>query len=716
MQRCESLIDHGRRDFLKWMGGTAALSVLGSSIARAAEIDPHYRTGTVEDVEHIVILMQENRSFDHYLGTLRGVRGFGDPRPWTLPSGAPVWRQEGNDGVVLPYRPAPVDGRSLGLTCFDDIPHDWNTGHRAWNGGRNDGWVKHKGYPTMTRFAREDVPFHHQLANTFTICDAYHCSLNGWTDPNRYYMWTGCVDDRGRGGGPIVENFVAATSPARNWPTYPERLQRQGVSWKIYQDIGLGLTREHAWGWVEGNACIGNYGDNSLLHFKNYQQAKPGSPLYDKARTGTQIVTREENGMPDIDGLFSILRRDVKQGTLPQVSWIAAPEIFNEHPFYPANYGAWYVAGVIDALTADPRVWSKTALIITYDENGGFFDHVPPPYPPENARQGKSTVSVAEEHYHGPDGEPGPYGLGPRVPTFVASPWSRGGWVCSEVFDHTSLIRFIERRFGVREEQITKWRRAVCGDLTSAFDFTQRNNDMPPLPSTRGYRPPRCEERPVHYPQPDDTQLPEQEKGLRRARALPYDVGADARVEDGRLHIDFRNDGGTGAVFHVASHSGAYGPWTYTLAEHTQLTDSWPLEDGYNMTVHGPNGFFRQFTQPAHQYTLHVTARSGEHGLVLEFVNHGSDTVRIAVTDAYQDRTVHRRVPAGRPVTLAAPLADQHHWYDLTVTSEDLPGFRHRLCGHVETGQHSTSDPAFGHIDSRAPGHGTTDPSKVVAT
>ncbi|MFJ8086221.1 phospholipase domain-containing protein [Streptomyces sp. NPDC096205] len=229
------------------------------------------------------------------------------------------------------------------------------------------------------------------------------------------------------------------------------------------------------------------------------------------------------------------------------------------------------------------------------------------PTPPENARQGKSTVSVAEEHYHGPKGEPGPYGLGPRVPTFVVPPWSRGGWVCSEIFDHTSLIRFIERRFGVREEQITAWRRTVCGDLTSAFDFAQRNNDMPPLPSTHGYRPPRCEEESVEYPLPDGQQLPQQEKGLRRARPLPYDLAADARVEDGRFHIDFLNDGDTGAVFHVASHSGTYGPWTYTLAEHTQLTDSWRTDDGNDMTVHGPNGFW----PPVHR--TGTAARLADH-------------------------------------------------------------------------------------------------------
>ncbi|WP_341845974.1 phosphocholine-specific phospholipase C [Streptomyces curacoi] len=698
---------------LKAMGGAAALSLLTKSIARAAEIEPHSPTGTVRDVEHIVILMQENRSFDHYLGTLRGVRGFGDPHPLILPNGEPVWKQRlGEDfegRVVPPYRPEPVDGQPLGLTCFSDPDHDWDTGHEAWNHGRYDGWVRFKQQFVMAHFERQDIPFHHELADAFTICDAYHCSLNGWTDPNRYYMWTGCVDAAGLGDGPIILNYKAGSTPAHTWTTYPERLQRHGVSWKIYQDVGKGLTLKHNWGWTN-NPCIGNYGDNSLLHFAQYQNAGPDSPLYRRARTGTRIEkTIGTHGLPDFDQLFAQLRHDVTSGRLPKVSWIAAPEIFNEHPIYPANYGAWYVARVLDALTSDPKVWSKTALIVTYDENGGFFDHVPPPFPPENEAQGKSTVTARDEFYHGQDGVVGPYGLGPRVPTFVISPWSRGGWVCSEVFDHTSLIRFIERRFGVHEPQITPWRRTVCGDLTSAFDFGHRTGELPALPSTTAYRPTSCERQEGVDPQPPaDPGLPRQEPGLRRARPLPYDLAADCHLDEDRLHIHLTNQGEVGASFHVTAHThvhdGPYGPWVYTVGERRDLSDSWKVTDKYNFQVRGPNGFLRSFSGNAAQRedtAIAVTARhSTEDGgqLVVQLSNHGPRRAAVTVKNGYSRHTTRLLLHPGQDITHVVATQDNHNWYDITLSwgsnTESLE--IRRLCGHIETGAPSTSDPAFG--------------------
>src|ERR687884_531740 len=161
-------------------------------------------------------------------------------------------------------------------------------------------------------------------------------------------MWTGWSGNDGQGGRPVINNPEAGSV----WPTHPERLERNGISWKIYQDSGVGLDAAGFWGWTS-DAYIGNYGDNSLLYFKQYQNAKPGEPLYDKARTGTDA----KNGQ----NLFEILKADVQAGRLPQVSWIAAPEAFTEHPNWPANYGAWYIAQVLDALTADPNVWSRTA-------------------------------------------------------------------------------------------------------------------------------------------------------------------------------------------------------------------------------------------------------------------------------------------------------------------------------------------------------------------
>ncbi|MFB9835570.1 phosphocholine-specific phospholipase C, partial [Actinoallomurus acaciae] len=550
-----------RRRFMQLAGGTAAASALSTSIAHAAEIPANRRTGTLHDVEHIVVLMQENRSFDHYFGTLRGVRGFGDPHPVTLPSGRPVWYQSDGTRDVLPFHPEVDD---LGMVFLQDLDHSWNGGHAALNQGRYDRWIPAKTATTMAYFTREDIPFHYALADAFTICDAYHCSLLGPTDPNRYYLWSGYTGNDGRGGGPVLGNDELGYS----WTTYPERLEQAGISWKIYQDAGEGLDATGSWGWTQ-DAYIGNYGDNSLLYFDQYRGAKPGDPLYDKARTGTNAKGGQD--------FFAPLKADVTGGRLPQVSWIVAPEAFTEHPNWPANYGAWYVSRILDTLTADPDVWSRTALFICYDENDGFFDHVVPPYAPGD--RARSTVDLTGELYRPPAGDgnaAGPYGLGQRVPMFVVSPWSTGGWVDSEVFDHTSIIRFMERRFGVREPNISPWRRAVCGDLTSAFDFGRTATRVPRLPDTSRYTPPDRDRHDDYVPElPAKPALPRQESGSRPARPLPYDLSADGRVTSGGLRIDFASRGTAGASFHVTSATHADGPWTFTVEAGRRLSGEW---------------------------------------------------------------------------------------------------------------------------------------------
>ena len=231
--RC--LMSTDRRTFLQLLISSAVSTTFPASISRALSIPANNRTGTIADVEHIVIMMQENRSFDHYFGTLRGVRGYGDPRTISLPDGNPVWCQPHGDSYLLPFHPG---APNLGLQFIEDLPHDWTTTHGAWNEGKYDHWVPNKGTTSMAHLVRSDIPFHYALADAFTICDAYHCSLMGPTDPNRYYMWTGWVGNDGKRGGPVVDNAEAGY----DWSTYPELLQRAGVSWKIYQDIGLGLN------------------------------------------------------------------------------------------------------------------------------------------------------------------------------------------------------------------------------------------------------------------------------------------------------------------------------------------------------------------------------------------------------------------------------------------------------------------------------------------
>jgi len=675
-----------RRRFLQLLGSTTLASVLPASITRALEIPAHRRTGTIEDVEHIVILMQENRSFDHYFGALKGVRGFGDPRPVNLTSGNPVWYQPNGSGYVLPFRPTAPD---LGLQFLEDLAHDWTSTHVAWNAGQYDQWVPSKGTTTMAYLTREDVPYHYALADAFTVCDAYHCSVLGPTDPNRYYMWSGWVGNDGAGGGPVIDNAEAGYG----WSTYPEVLQKAGISWKIYQDAGTGLDANGAWGWTD-DAYIGNYGDNSLLYFNQYRNAQPNSPLYQGARTGTTISAG--------GGLFDQLRSDVAANALPKVSWIVAPEAYTEHPNWPANYGAWYISQVLDALTSNPDVFSKTVLFITYDENDGFFDHSVPPCVPPSETQGQSTVSTAHEIFPGNVYYPaGPYGLGPRVPMIVVSPWSKGGWVCSQVFDHTSIIQFIERRYGLPEPNITAWRRAVCGDLTTAFDFAKPNGAQSPLPSTHAYLPPDDLRHPDYSPTPPVNQaLPVQEPGVKPARALPYELQALGRWEDGKLRIDFRNEGRAGACFHVRSTRGAGGPWFYTVEAEKSLSATWPVQGAYEWHVYGPNGFVRSFKgdSSSRKTVLQVGSRyEREHGrIVLMLENEGRDFCNVSVENLYNGESVSYLLKPGERAERQWHLSDSYGWYDLIVRADAEAGFVQRLAGHMETGEASVTDPAIG--------------------
>lgn len=645
-------------------------------------------------------MMQENRSFDHYFGTLRGVRGFGDPRAVKLPTGKSVFHQpdpNNSDGYVLPFRP---DAPHLGLQFLEDTPHGWTGTHAAWNGGAYDQWVPQKGTTSMAHLTRQDIPFHYALADAFTVCDAYHCSLLGPTDPNRYHMWTGWVGNDGSGAGPVIDNAELGYG----WSTYPERLEQAGISWKIYQDAGDGLDAADFWGWT-GNAYIGNYGDNSLLYFFQYQNALEGSPLAEKGRTGTNIL---KSGT-----LFDIFRNDVLNNQLPQVSWIVAPEAYTEHGNWPANYGAWYVSQMLDALTANPEVWSKTVFFYMFDENDGFFDHMVPPTPPRSRAEGLSTVRTTNELFEGaPPNYPlsqfpaGPYGLGVRVPMIVISPWTKGGWVDSEVFDHTSLIRFLERRFGVLEPNITPWRRAVVGDLASAFNFASPNDALVQLPSTASYQPPEQNavagvRFPDYVPTPPASQaLPQQEPGTRPARALPYELHVDGEVNASGVQLFLRNTGNAAAVFQVRSGDGQAGPWTYTVGARDEASDNLAATGAsYDLSVSGPNGFLRTFlgSLGADRAKLIVkTSYDGASGgIALVIQNHGSSAETVSVFDGYSGKTQTRVLPPSGRATFVSPLEESFGWYDFSVKVGSDPGFLRQLAGHVETGRPSVTDPAI---------------------
>ncbi len=407
-------------------GAGVGATVLPLSLRRALAAtlaDPP--AGSLADVEHIVILMQENRSFDHYFGTMPGVRGFADPAAIRLPDGRPVFYQprpahEG-PGYLTPFR---YDTRTTSAQATPGTDHSWPTQHQAWNNGAMDQWVAAKGPYTMGYFTQADIPFHRALAQAFTICDNYHCSVFGPTNPNRLYMWTGMIDPGGTGGGPVIDDSPAYNNVILSWTTYPERLQRAGISWQVYQEED-------------------NFDDNALAWFRQFARAPASSPLRQRG-----METRAA-------GWFE---EDARKGTLPQVSWLVAPTAQSEHPDYFPAAGAEYIASKLDAIASNPDTWRTTAFILCYDENDGLFDHVPPPTAPA----GTPAEFVGGE----------PIGLGFRVPAIVISPWSAGGRICSDVLDHTSLIRLIERRFGVAEPNISAFRRRTCGDFTTALRFS----------------------------------------------------------------------------------------------------------------------------------------------------------------------------------------------------------------------------------------------------
>jgi phospholipase C len=293
------------------------------------------------------------------------------------------------------------------------------------------------GQYTMAYFQRQDIPFHWALADAFTVCDGYHCSMLGPTWPNRLYLMTGEVDPSGENGGPVYGNYVPPQT--YSWPTYPEMLTAAGVSWRVYQEND-------------------NYGLNVLEYFDSYQAAPVASPLYQNAMRFYQAGQFEYDALHD---------------RLPTVSWILPTSYQSEHPDYMPAAGADYVASKVNAIAANPDVWAKTVFILIYDENDGLFDHVNPPTAPAGTAGEYITV----------DNVSAPIGLGFRVPCIVVSPWTVGGYVCHDTFDHTSVIRLLEQVTGVVNPNLTAWRRQVVGDFTGALGAVPSRR-FPRLPAT----------------------------------------------------------------------------------------------------------------------------------------------------------------------------------------------------------------------------------------
>ncbi|KAG5983223.1 hypothetical protein E4U55_000513 [Claviceps digitariae] len=449
---------------------TLALTLMASASASV-------RAGSLKDIKHIILFMQENRSFDHYFGTMAGVRNFGDPNVHVNDDGVPVWRQRTskvNNGVstLSPWHINYLGGDwKEASQCMAAGSNDWDAMHGAYNNGRGDGWAVHDTDYSMGYYRREDIPTHWDIAEGWTIMDNSHQSVLGVTDPNRVMWMSGTVNSAGSPtnpdgkGGNILSNRASpgCDSPGNNcfpfvWKTMAEALQDAGISWRVWQDFD-------------------NYEDNMLAYFKQYQDAKKGNVLRD-------------NGIsfPGLQAFYDACAN----GTLPQVSWIIGPQEQSEHPPNMPIDGAWLQKKIVDAVVHSP-VYNETALIISYDEQGGWADHVIPPVAPRDAAGEWIADPFGAKDQDGRQALV-PIGPGPRVPRFIISPWTRGGHVFAETGDHTSDLLFIEawatasgytNKTVSTEGIITPWRRQHMTNMVNAFDFDSPDYSVPQLTPVR---------------------------------------------------------------------------------------------------------------------------------------------------------------------------------------------------------------------------------------
>ena len=841
---CNTDMSTSRRDFLKFAalisGATGIAGFVPESIQRALAIEPAPGS-TFADAEHVVILMQENRSFDHALGTLQGVRGFNDPRALRQPDGNSVFVQT-SPVTGKSYAPWRMDLRDTRITWMGSVPHSRDSQVDAWNEGLYNNWIEAKKSSrqeyaqmplTMGHYTREDIPFYYALADAFTVCDQSYCGVMTSTSPNRLTFWTGTVRDRQSRDSRVYMRNDEIFRDRLPWKTYPERLSEAGISWRFYQNeisFTSGLTREED-SWLSNYGCnilecFAAYNTEAAPYAQGYLQkgleqaqkqvanlesqlsevsdpsdadplrtqlnlaqahvaslkaslAKSGADGYKKltekqrALHDAAFVTnqndphyravqplsftndgRQENiNVPKGDVLHQF-RADVEAGKLPTVSWLAAPEHFSDHPSSPW-YGAWWVSEIMDILTKNPEVWKKTIFILTYDENDGYFDHSPSfvAADPKRPETGAASVGIDTgiEYSYKPDelaqGVPehqarsGPIGMGFRIPTIIASPWTRGGWVNSQLFDHTSTLQFLEQfvqaKFGktVREENISAWRRAASGDFTSCFraqtgneakiDYLDRDRHIESIVSARnkalptGYQVLTKEQIAAINANPRKASATShQEPGTRPACALPYELYAHGALSADGKHFQLELTAGNkvfgtraaGAPFNVylrnvTTQSGVQAA-TYTVKAGDTLKPSFALDqfkDGhYEIDILAPNGFYRRFVGTAGEAGVVVRTVLEQHGgtptgaVEVHLHNPGTSAQKVTVEDnSYGAPAMSKTVAPGATETVTLPLEASHQWYDLTIQAANSKALAH-FAGRIETGRPTQTDPLMG--------------------
>ncbi len=779
-----------RREFLKkaaiLTGGIGISAGLPPSIQKAMLINPNPGT-TFQDAEHIVFLMQENRSFDHVFGNLKGVRGFNDPRAQILPNGNKVWIQSDEKGNS--YAPFRLDIKKTQITWQGGLAHDWDDQSGARNDGKYDQWIPFKSPMCMGHYTREDLPFYYALADAFTVCDHSFCASLTGTTPNRLFFWTGTNRPEQNGASEaVLQNHQAESrnNTYVDWQAFPELLEEHAVSWKVYQNElwTADIPGEDNDNW------LGNYGDNPLEYIERYNvllsayfrkngykditpeqvrdlysKLSPNEKnLLDKAFT-TNINApndylkmspfsykddqglKQEVSIPTND-IFHQFRKDVDEGTLPTVSWLVAPQKFSDHTSTPL-YGMWYISEAMEILTKNPEVWKKTIFILTYDENDGYFDHVSPfvPPKPENCSLGIDT-SIDFEIKTGR-----PMGLGYRIPMIIASPWSKGGYVNSQVFDHTSSLIFLEKFLShkhkkeIRTKNISPWRRTICGDLTSCFrPFEGKNDNFFPENLIRENvvtSIQKAKDKPeVKAPSLTKENIlainnstseenlsthPNQEQGIKPACALPYQFFVDHNLATNRdfIEIDFEipseelgSQATVGSGFHVytpKNYKGEKGKhWSFAVKAGDQLKGLWKISDfennRYDLTVTGPNGFYRRFSGSNQDPLLKIQCRYEKKGWIkkrytgnIELVIENSDSKTLGI---HIQNNMHPSIRAigqfeiqpKEKITVPIDLNEFQNWYNFSIAVNGNTEFIKQYAGHIETGKESISDPQMGGV------------------
>ncbi len=657
--------------------GPAAASVGGGPAAKGL---PKGFTGTIRDVKHVVILMQENRSFDHYFGTLRGVRGFGDKQILTYQNGHTIFQQPDpartDLGYLLPYKLTDqIDG---------DLDHSWVGDHEARNGGLWNDWVAAKTEETMGYFTRDEIPFQYAVADAFTICDGYHQGIMAPTSPNRMYLWTGTSSGFITNPDDYTVDFGSAAGTPEV-TTYPEQLQKAGVSWQVYTNNQVGDAGTFP------DFFLGDFGDNPLWFYQQFNTTNSrGGGAGPLATRGAVTPWQTDAGAPALSEthaayVLSSFIKDVKASRLPQVSWIVAPAGYSEHPSFTPDFGAHYVNTVLQTLMGSEELWKNTALFITYDEHDGFFDHQLPPFP---------ETTVTDEHIGGL-----PVGPGTRVPMLIASPWTRGGYVDSNVYDHTSVLQFLATWTGVKPANVTPWRTSVTGDLTTAFDFEHPDFSIPGNIPTLGqtWALTQLTGGSTTPPAEGGQQLPAQEPGTRPHRPTNYQLHADVTVNraTGQVTAALSNGGKVGASFAVYPDDLLPPAATpVTVGSHGHGSYQWDtaLTAGqYAFSVYGPDGFLTSFAGAVVAAGLNsgqvpvVTAalRPATKTVTLTLSNEGKkQVVYTLIRGDYEGKTQAVTVNGGGTKAVSWPTSPDGY-YDVVITASTTDGFRRRYAGRI---------------------------------